>query len=83
MTSDNMSLCEEEKKILHSIFANTLQNDRGKKHVRKHDQDLNVQLVCSKLESFCTKFTRYRVTASDILSCMTSAKIESWKGTSE
>ena len=40
-------------------------------------------LVHKKLETFHKKSTRDRINALDVMSCMTSAKIDSLKGTTE
>ena len=66
-----------------AVFDKALQTDRGKKYVREYEVDYDAQLVYKKLSAFCTKSTTARVSASTTLSCITSAKIESWEGTTE
>ena len=66
-----------------SAFATTFKTERGKKFVREHDEDLNAQLVCSKLHRFYVTSFGARVNASYMLSCMTSSKFEYLKGTTE
>ena len=70
-------------KFMHAVFDKALQTDQGKKHIREHEGDYDAQLICKKLSAFCTKSTTSRVSASTTLSCIMSAKIESWKGTTE
>ena len=60
-----------------------LQTDRGKKYVREHEADFNAQEVYKKLVNYCTTSTKASMNAADTLSCITTAKIETWKGTSE
>ena len=81
LTPDGISLFSEKKKFMCSVLATTFQTERGKKHAREHEQKFNNQIVCSKLETFCIKSTGARVNESYILSCMTSAKTDSWKDT--
>ena len=51
--------------------------------MRVQERDYDAQKMCRKLNSFYTTSTNDRVSASTTLSYMTSAKIESCKGTSE
>ena len=51
--------------------------------MREHEVDYNAQLVYKKLSAFCTKSTTACVSSLTTLSCITSAEIESWKGTAE
>ena len=83
VTGDDVALFKEKQKFMHAVFDKTLQTDRGKKYVREHEGDYNAQHVCQKLSAFYTKSTNARVSASTTLSYITSAKIESWKGTTE
>ena len=66
-----------------SVFSTTLEMDRGKKFVREHEGDFDAQKVCKKLQVFYTTSSGARVNASEMLSYITSAKFESWKGTTE
>ena len=66
-----------------SIFSSTLQTNRGKKFVREHEDDFEAQAVYKKLHGLHTMSIGAQVSASDMLSCVTSAKFESWKGVTE
>ena len=81
MAADDVNLFKEKQKFMCAVFDKTLQTDRGKKHVREYENDYNAQSVHQKLRSFYTKSTNARVSASTTLRNITSAKIESWKGT--
>jgi len=83
VTADNKALFAEKNKFMHAVFDKTLQTDRGKKYVREHEEDFNAQHVYQKLSGFYTTSTNARVSAFTTLSYITSAKIESWKGTTE
>ena len=83
MTDDEVNLYREKKKSVRSVFDKKLQTDRGKKCLREYERDYDAQSVNKKLNSFCTESTNSRVSVSTTLSYITSAKIESWKGTSE
>ena len=76
-------LFTEKKKFMHSVFASALQTDIGKKYVREHESDYDAQEVYEKVVDFYTTSTKASVNAADILSYITTAKIETWKGTSE
>ena len=64
-------------------FSTTLQTNRGKKIVRDHEDDFYAQTIYKKLHGFYATSTGARVSASGILSHITSAKFEAWKGTTE
>ena len=66
-----------------SIFSTTLQTDRGKKFVREYEGDFDAQMVYAKLHKYYTASVGARISASDMLSYITSAKFDSWKGTTE
>jgi hypothetical protein len=83
VTAEDKALFKEKQKFMYAVFDKTLQTDRGKKHVREHEEDFNAEGVYQKLSEFYTTSTNARVSASTTLSCITSAKIESWKGTTE
>ena len=83
VTQDDMHIFKEKQNFMHAIFDKTLQTNRGKMYVREQERDYDSQSVHRKLNSFHTKSTNARVSASTTLICITSAKIESWKGTSE
>ena len=52
LTLDETSLFKEKKKFMHSVFATSLQTDRGKNVVKEYKKDSNDQLVYSKLHRF-------------------------------
>ena len=68
---------------MHSIFSATLQTDRDKKFVRDNKQDFDAQTAHKKLHGFHATSAGFRISASDMLSFMTSAKFESCKGSTE
>ena len=82
-TDDGKTLFREKQKLMHSAFTSTLLTNRGKKHAREHELDFNAQSVYEKLANFYTDSTVSRVNECDLLSYMTSAKLDSWKGASE
>ena len=83
LNQEDMNLFNEKKKFMQSMFSTTLQTKRGKKFVREYEEDFDTQAVYKKLCEFWTTSVGVRVSASDILSFITSAKFESWKGTIE
>ena len=60
---------------MRAVFDNTLQTDREKKCVRKHEGYYDAQSVYQKLNSFCIESTNARVSASTVLIYVTSAII--------
>ena len=82
-TEDDVNLFREKQKFMHAVFDKTLQTDRGKKHVRENEGGYNSQSFYQKLNAFYTESTNARVSTSTALRYITSAKIESWKGTLE
>ena len=58
------------------MFSTTLQTDWGNKFVREHEEDFDAQTFCKKLCVFFTTSAGARASASDMLSCVTSAKVE-------
>ena len=67
---------------MHSVSASALLTDRGKKCVKEHEADFDAQEVYKKLVNFYTTSTKASMNAADTLSYITTAKIETWKGTS-
>ena len=65
------------------VFDATLQTDRGNKRAREYEEYFNAQLLWSKLYGFRAASIGARVNASDVLSRMTSEKIESYNGATE
>ena len=51
--------------------------------VREREDDFDAQAACNKLHDFCKIAVGARVNSSDMLSYITSAKFEAWKGTTE
>ena len=78
-----MNLFSEKQKFIHSAFSTTLQIDRGKKFVREPEKDFDAQMVYKKLYGFYTTSVGARVSASNMLSYITSEKFDSWKGVTE
>ena len=78
-----IKLFHEKQKLMRSVFDKVLHSDIGKKHVRENENDFNYQEIYKKLVSFCTKSTKARANATEILSWITSVKPDSWKVTSE
>ena len=68
---------------MHSVFDKVLQTNKGEKHARECESDFNVQEIYEKLVDFCTKSTKARVNAADILSYVTLDRLESQKGATE
>ena len=78
-----MSLFSDKHKFMCYVFSNALQTYRGKKFIREHEDDCNAQMVYKKFHGFYATSVGARVSASDMLSYITSAKFDSWKGTTE
>ena len=82
-TDDDKDLFVEKQKFMCSVFTKVKLTNRGKRHAREDEIDFDAQKACQKLAAFCTESTAARVNASDLLTYITSAQIDSWKGTSE
>ena len=83
VTDDDVNLFRENQTFMHTVFDKTLQTDRGKKHLRDYERYYDAQSVYRNLNPFYTESTNAHISTSATLSYITSAKIESWKGTSE
>jgi len=76
-------LWDEQQKFMFWVFNTTLLTDVGKSLVRKHEHDADAQAVWTELVQDTTSSTKAKMAASDILSYITSASLDSnWKGTS-
>ena len=73
---DKIGLFKENQKFMYAIFDKEIQTGRGKKHIREHERHVNAQSACKKLNVFYIKLIKYRVNVSNVLSCITSAKIK-------
>ena len=73
----------QEKHEFTYFFDEFLQIDRGKKYTQEHEHDFNSQEIQKELLEFRTKSTNARLNATGTLSHVTSAKLDSWKGTAE
>lgn len=82
-TQEERNIFSEKQKFMYSVFSTTLQTDRGKKFVREHEKYFDAQMVYSKLHKYYATSVGARISASDMLSYMTSAKFDYWKGTTE
>ena len=66
-----------------SLFSTTSQTDRGKKFFRQNENDFDDKMVYKKFHGFYATFVLSMVSESDMLSCMTSAKFDTWQGTTK
>lgn len=66
-----------------SIFDEISQTDRRKKYVREHESDFDAKKICKKLVDFYVESAKASANVADMLSCIASARLESWKGTAE
>ena len=80
---EEVALFRENQKFMHSEFHKVLHIDIGKNHVREHEHDFNAQEIFKKMMIFYTKSTKTRENETEILSYITSDKLDSWKITSE
>ena len=70
-----MNLFNEKHELIHSVLSTTLQTYRGKNFFREHEYDFDAQIVCKHFHGFYA--------TSEGARFITSAKIDSWKGTTE
>ena len=70
---------------MYSVFAKTLQTDKGKALVRDHVDDYDAQTIHKELFDHAQRSTRASFNASDLLAYITTARIGTtpWKGSSE
>ena len=78
---EDIVLFQKKQKFMRSVFDKVLHKDRGKNYVREHEHDFNSQEMCKELASFHTELTNAILNTTVMLSYATSAKINSWKGT--
>ena len=71
----------EKQKFMYSIFYKVLCAARRKKHVREHEHDFDAQEMYKKIVLHCIKSTTCRENATETLSYVNSAKLDSWKVT--
>ena len=62
-----------------------MQSDRGKVFVRADEDDYDAQSIYVKLADYYTKLVKVSLDSSNLLSYITSTRIDSsvWKGTAE
>ena len=73
LTQEEVNLFNEKHNFMHYVFSTTLKTDRGKKFVRDHEDNFDTQIVYKKSYGFYATSAGDRVSASDILSYITSA----------
>ena len=78
-----MNIFSENHKFTCFVFSIALQTDRGKKFVREYEDDFDTQMVYKKLHRFYSTSVGARLIASYMLSHITLAEFDSWKGTTE
>ena len=85
VSAEDTELFDEKQKYMYSVFDKVLQSDRGKAFVRAHEADYNAQSIYIKLVDYYTKSVKASLDSSNLLSYITSTKIDSsaWKGTAE
>ena len=82
-TEEDAHIFQDIQNSMCSFFSTNLQTERGKKFVRENDDDFDSQAVFHKSHNFYTTYEGFRLNASDMISYITSAKVESWKSTIE
>ena len=84
-TAGDASVFDKKQKYMYSVFAKTLQTDKGKALVRDHVDDYDAQAIHKELFDHAQRSTKASVNASDLLAYITTARIGTtpWKGSSE
>ena len=85
MSAEDKELFNEKQKRVCSVFNKNLQSDKGKAFVRTHEDDYDAQSIYVKLADYYTKLVKVSLDSSNLLSYITSTRIDSsvWKGTAE
>ena len=81
-TPDDIALFKEKQTFMYSVLLHCLQTDMGKSIVRGHDKDGDAQKVYDEWISYSTTSTKAQIAVADIMSYVTSVKLDSsWCGT--
>ena len=79
----DIDLFREKKKLMHSVFARTLLADQGKALVRQYEPTYDFQVICKHLSAYYEDNPNAASDPSSLLACITTARIDEWKGLSE
>jgi hypothetical protein len=74
-TIEEIALFDEKQKYMYSVLERILQTDEGKSIVRSHDADRDAQKIYAKFLIAMTKSTEAQLTASALMSYLTSTRI--------
>ena len=82
-TPAETALFDEQKKFMFAVFEHTLQTDKGRALVCKHEADYDAQKIYAALVDHYVNSTKASLDAGDILSYITSAHLADgkWNGT--
>ena len=82
-TPEDALLFDAQQKYMYSVFDKTILTDRGKEIVRKYETTYDAQKVYKELYDHHHASTLARMTSSNLLAYITTAKIGdgSWNGT--
>ena len=65
------------------VFERTLQTDQGKALIRLHESTYDLQSSYKELSKYCKKNAKAALDSSALLACITTARVDKWKGSSE
>ena len=82
-TTKDIDLFLEKKKCMHSVFERTLLTDQGKASVRQYESTYDSQIICKHLSAYYEENAKAALDSSSLLACITAARIDEWKGSSE
>ena len=82
---DDIELFNAHKTYVYAVLHSKVQTDRGRAIIREHVNDRDGQVAYDKLRKLHTSSTKAKMTSSDILTYITSARLgtNAWKGTTE
>ena len=82
MTAEETAICNVKKDFLCTALNNVLLTDEGKEAAQAHEADGDSRAVCKKILTHCEKSTSAKLNSSDLMKCVTAARINDghWNG---
>ena len=82
-TQEDIALFLEKQKFMYAVFEKTLQTDKGKALVRKHQYSFDAQKIYDELSEYAKKSTKATMDAASMLSYITTTSLADgkWRGT--
>ena len=78
-TQEDADMFSENKKLIHSVFEQTLVTDQGNYLVSVNDSSFDAQVTCKSLSKYWEEDTKASLDSSTLIACITEARIDKFK----